>query len=250
MADSPQDASGEGKAIEAVFFDLDGTLMDTASDFITVVNQMLGEDNQPLMPPDDIRSHVSAGSRKLVELAYGMDPGHPDVETQRQRLLDYYDRHINQPDRPEPARLYPGILELLAILDEKQIAWGIVTNKQEIYARPLIDQIGLLQRSKAIICPDHVKTPKPDPQALFLACEQAEVSPDACVYIGDHLRDIEAGKNAGMATIAALYGYIAANDNPEDWQADHNIQSASEIHPWLGLLNWRMPRSLTENGHF
>ena len=172
MADTPQSASGDSKSIEAVFFDLDGTLMDTASDFITVVNQMLGEDNQPLMHPDDIRSHVSAGSRKLVQLAYGIDPGHPDVEPHRDRLLDYYDRHINQADRAQPARLYPGILELLEVLEEKQVAWGIVTNKPEAYARPLVDQTGLLQRSQALICPDHVKTPKPDPQALFLACKK------------------------------------------------------------------------------
>ena len=240
MADRISTSSND-LPIEAVFFDLDGTLLDTASDFITVVNQMLRDDNLPLMNPDDIRNHVSAGSRKLVQLAYSIEPGHPEVEPHRDRLLEYYDQIINDSDRAHPATLYPGIIELLHTLDERAIEWGIVTNKPETYTLPLLEQAGILQRGKVVVCPDHVKTPKPDPQALLLASSETGVNPKACVYIGDHERDIEAGRNAGMATIAALYGYIAANDNPTDWQANHTIESAKEIQPWLEQLQWQIP---------
>lgn len=228
--------------IEGIFFDLDGTLLDTASDFITVINQMLSDDGLPLLPPEDIRRQVSAGSRKIVQTAYNLPSDHPELEDQRLRLLDYYDRHINQSERSSPARLYDGMEELLDTLDSRNITWGVVTNKPEAYTLPLLEQVGLTTRSKVIICPDHVQNTKPDPEALLLASRLTDIPAHQCVYIGDHLRDIEAGRNASMATIAALYGYIAANDTPAEWQANHYVHCAREILPWLNQLQWRMPQ--------
>ena len=217
--------------------------MDTASDFVTVIRKMQAEDQRPPLPSDTIRDHVSAGSGKLVQLAYDLPPEHPQVATLRSKLLDYYDHIIKQPERPEPAQLYPGMPELLDLLDLKGIPWGIVTNKPEPYALILIEQCQLLERAHTIICPEHVSKAKPSPEALLLACEQAQCPAESSLYLGDHIRDIQAGRAAGMYTIAVHYGYIEEQDEPYDWQADHNIQSATELLPWLEQNQWQIPRS-------
>ncbi|WP_263079644.1 HAD-IA family hydrolase [Endozoicomonas sp. Mp262] len=231
----------KNQAIEGVFFDLDGTLMDTASDFISAVNQLQLEHNLPLLAADIIRKNVSAGSKTLTSLALGIAPDHPDIETCRQQLLAHYENHVNNSQRPSPATLYPGISSLLQDLEQRQIPWGIVTNKPLAFTTPLLRQAKLDNRSKSTVCPEHVKQPKPDPQALLLACQQASCLPERCVYIGDHKRDIDAGKQAGMTTIAALYGYIADDDNPEYWRADYQAPTASDIHQWLIRNHWKIP---------
>ena len=231
------------QAIEGVFFDLDGTLMDTVSDFVTAIQKMQVEDQRPPLPPKVIRDHFSAGSGKLVQLAYNLTPEHPEAKPLRHKLLDYYDRVIKQPERSNPAKLYPGISEVLDLLDQKGIPWGIVTNKPEPYALILIEQCQLLERVHSIVCPEHVSKAKPSPEALILACEQTRCPAESSLYLGDHIRDIEAGRAAGMFTIAAHYGYINEQDEPYSWQADHNIHSATELLPWLEQNHWQIPRS-------
>ncbi|AMO56790.1 HAD family hydrolase [Endozoicomonas montiporae] len=228
-------------AIEGILFDLDGTLMDTASDFVTVVHQMLSDDKLPLMDASIIRNNVSAGSRRLVELAYQLEPGTDDVEHHRNRLLDYYDRLIKQSDRSNPAKLYPGMHTLLDELDNKGIPWGIVTNKPEPYAHILVEQSQLMQRCHTLICPENVSQAKPSPESLLLASKQAKCSPEATVYVGDHERDIIAGKRAGMFTVTAHYGYITPREQPFSWQADLDIQNADELLPWLNTHHWQIP---------
>ena len=232
--------------IKAIFFDLDGTLLDTASDFINVVHQMQTMDQLPLIDPEIIYKNVSEGSRKLVELAYQLTPGSQELEDKRNELLDVYDRHISRADRASPAMLYPGMRRLLNTLDDKNIIWGIITNKPASYAELLITQNGLKERTQTLICPDHVSRTKPDPESLILACQQTNVEPEHCLYIGDHVRDIEAGKAAGMTTVAALYGYIKDDDNPATWQADHSINQASELLPLLDSMKWQLPRRTTD----
>jgi phosphoglycolate phosphatase len=232
----------DNTAIEGVFFDLDGTLLDTSGDFIAIVNQMLSDDGLDPVASSLIKDHVSEGSRKLVQLAYQIEPEHPEVEPLRNRLLQYYDSHISKTDRADPAYLYTGITALLNHLEKKGIAWGVVTNKPAAYAEPLLTQVALHGRYQALICPDHVKKTKPDPESLFLACQQTGTNPDNCIYIGDHLRDIEAGNNAGMTTITARYGFIKANDLPKHWPADHSVDSAEDILPLLEKLEWQLPR--------
>ena len=228
-------------AIEGILFDLDGTLMDTASDFITVVHQMQTDDQRPLLDPKVIRDNVSAGSRRLVQLAYQLEPGSEELEQQRNRLLDYYDRLIRQQGRSNPAQLYPGMAELLDQLDSKGIPWGIVTNKPEPYAHILVEQSNLMERCHTLICPENVTQAKPSPEALLLACQQAKCAPEACVYVGDHERDIIAGKRAGMFTVTAHYGYITAEEQPFSWKADLDIQQASELLSWLNDHHWLIP---------
>ncbi|MBO9479895.1 MULTISPECIES: HAD-IA family hydrolase [Gammaproteobacteria] len=227
------------KAIEGVFFDLDGTLLDTAEDFVITVNQMLADHQHPAMDSHLIRQNVSAGSRALMKLAFNLAPG-DELEQKRALFLQYYDRHIQDHSRSSFARPYPGILSLIGELERRDIAWGIVTNKPRPYAISLIRQIGLLERSHAIVCPEDVKKPKPDPEALFLACRQSGSSPRFSVYIGDHIRDIEAGKQAGMITVAAHYGYIAEGEDPAQWGADLNIDHIQQLHRWFEQHNWQI----------
>ncbi|USE39094.1 HAD family hydrolase [Endozoicomonas sp. SCSIO W0465] len=232
------------KAIEGVFFDLDGTLLDTAEDFVITVNQMLADHQHPGMDGHLIRQNVSAGSRALMGLAFNLTPG-DELEQKRALFLQYYDRHIQDHSRTTFARPYPGILPLIDELEYRDIAWGIVTNKPRPYALALIQQTGLLERSYAIVCPEDVKQPKPEPEALFLACKQAGCSPESSIYIGDHLRDIEAGKKAGMLTVAAHYGYINEGDDPMTWDADLNIDNAQQLHRWLAAHHWKIPATTT-----
>ncbi|WP_034834634.1 HAD family hydrolase [Endozoicomonas numazuensis] len=233
-------------AIEGLFFDLDGTLLDTSEDFIITVNKLLTDDQLPTIDGELIRNYISEGSRKLIQLAYGIDSSSPRLEKLRNRLLDEYDNHISDNHRSKPAKLYDGITALLDALDDRAIPWGVVTNKPAAYAEVLLEQAGLTHRSRALICPDHVMQTKPNPEALLLACEHTGSNPTNCIYIGDHLRDIDAGRNADMVTIAALYGFISPEDTPEHWQADHNVSSARDILPLLEKYKWLMPRRGTD----
>lgn len=231
--------------IEGIFFDLDGTLLDTSEDFIFTVNKMLAEDHLPAMEGELIRSYVSEGSRKLVQLAYGLEPSDPKVEGLRNRLLDEYNDYISNDRREKAAKLYDGLPTLLNALDERAIPWGVVTNKPSVYATILLAQANLSHRSKTLICPDHVRLTKPNPEALLLACQQTDANPAKCIYVGDHWRDIEAGRNADMVTIAALYGFISPKDTPDQWHADYNVSSAEEILPLLEKYKWQLPRRAT-----
>ena len=129
------------------------------------------------------------------------------------RLLDLYAEVLGS-----AATLYPGIPELLQALAERNISWGVATNKPRAYAEPLLPRIGL--DCPSLVCPDDVKDRKPHPESLYLNCRELSCSPHQAIYVGDHLRDIEAGKRAGMFTIAAAYGYIEPGDSAESWGAD------------------------------
>ncbi|WP_330925613.1 HAD-IA family hydrolase [Candidatus Sororendozoicomonas aggregata] len=231
----------KSQVIEGVFFDLDGTLMDTAADFVVALNQFATDHQRPPLEEDVIRQHISAGSKVLVSLVLDIPHEHPQMRAKQQLFLTHYGRHINQPLRQAPATLYPGASQLLNELDQRSITWGIVTNKPIAYTTPILAQAQLTHRSAATVCPEHVAKPKPDPQALLLACEQANCNPENCVYIGDHQRDIEAGKRAGMVTIAALYGYIPDDDCPSEWQADYQANTMTDIHQWLQAHQWQLP---------
>lgn len=217
--------------IQAVLFDLDGTLLDTAPDFEAVINHLLQEENLPPLASAEVRRMVSEGSRGLVLSAFGVNEESPRYGDLRQRLLDRYLAHLAVHTRP-----FPGIVELLAWLEERQMPWGIVTNKPSTYALPLMEQINLQPAPKAIVCPDHVSRAKPDPEPMFLACEQMRCQASRSLYIGDHRRDIEAGRGAGMATIAAAYGYIDESDPVDTWDADHIVHCASELKALLETL--------------
>jgi len=214
------------RKIRAVMFDLDGTLLDTAPDFVAVVNKLLQENNRPTLPDEKIRACVSNGARALVMMAFDIEETHPKFAELRLRLLELYTNHIAVFTKP-----FPGIENLLHNLAANHIAWGIATNKPAIYTTPLMAQLNLQPAPASVICPDHVIHTKPHPESLFLAGEQLGCSAEEIIYIGDHARDIECGKRAGSITIAAAYGYIDNEAAMNEWQADYQVNHADEIWP-------------------
>ncbi|MTI14025.1 HAD family hydrolase [Sansalvadorimonas verongulae] len=227
--------------IQAILFDLDGTLLDTSEDFIHVLNTMLREDDYQPLPANEIRATVSQGSRGLVALGYALQPDEPGFDTLRNRLLANYKTHTANPERNNPAKLFEGIEPLLAAIEARGIPWGIVTNKPKGLTLPLLDQLDLNERCSVLVCPDDVKNSKPDPESLWKASDTLSCDPAACVYIGDHERDILAGQRAGMKTITALYGFIPLGIDPDTWQADYNSESPQGILEWLDECNWNLP---------
>lgn len=218
-------------ALDAVLFDLDGTLLDTAPDFHWTLNALLAEEGLGPMDYATLRSHVSAGARAMVQAGFNLTLDDPAFDRLHQRMLALYASHL-----AVDTTLFEGLSEALQAFEKAGIAWGIVTNKPELYTQPLLDGLKLTERAASVICPDHVNQRKPDPESLFMACRQINARPQHCVYVGDHIRDIEAGRRAGMRTIAAAYGYIDASDSVASWQADHIITHGNELLPLLHSL--------------
>lgn len=211
-------------ALAAVLFDLDGTLIDTGEDFVIALNQVLANAGRPALPSDTIRNTVSDGARALTQLAFGGNEGEAEFEQYKQQLLDLYLAEIGK-----HSVLFPGLDQLLQKLEARNIPWGLVTNKPELYAVPLLANMQLDKRCSVLICPDHVSVSKPDPEGLLLACKKLNVNAKDCIYVGDHKRDIDAGRAAGMITIAAGFGFIKADDNFLDWQADYNAEQSQDL---------------------
>ncbi len=217
--------------LQAVLFDLDGTLLDTAPDFIWVINRLLAEEKHSALNYEALRQQVSNGASAMVCTAFNLPENHPRVATLRQRFLDIYLEHLAIETRP-----FAGVMPLLDWLESQAIPWGIVTNKPELYTRKLLQRLDLHHRAGSIICPEQVRERKPHPESIWLACEELGCSPQNSVYVGDHIRDIEAGRRAGLLTIAALYGYIGPGEDPRHWRSDHNVDSAGAIKPLLQSL--------------
>lgn len=221
--------------ISGILFDLDGTLVDTAPDFVRVVNRMLKEDGKATLPFDEIRAQVSNGARALVNLAYGIDEGHPDYATTRQRLLDLY-----LADICIDSSLFTGLQSSLDLCARNGLPWGIVTNKPRLYAAPLMEALNLRPALTSLVCPDDVVNRKPHPEPMYKACMEMDADPLNCIYVGDHIRDIEAGRAAGMQTVAAAWGYIANGDEIHSWGADFIAATPAELYTWLAA---RLPQA-------
>jgi len=212
--------------VDAVFFDLDGTLLDTAKDLGGALNTVLSHHNKPTLPLEQTSQCVSNGAAALVELGFGLKEGDTGYDAIRQELLDCYLADIAQ-----HTQAYAGIYNCIFELASHGIAWGIVTNKPWPYAEPLMTHFEFATPPCAIICPEHVKEKKPAPDGLLLACEKANCPPSHTIYVGDHIRDIQCGQQAGSKTIAASYGYISEGDNPNNWGADHTVTCGTQIWP-------------------
>ncbi|PKM22265.1 MAG: phosphoglycolate phosphatase [Gammaproteobacteria bacterium HGW-Gammaproteobacteria-14] len=214
---------------DAVFFDLDGTLIDTAPDFHTVLNAMLAENGRPALPYNKVRSQVSNGARAVIHAGFGGKPGETDFDARLNEFLDRYVEHLTV-----GSQLFPGMATVLDRLDAQRIPWGIVTNKPARFTLPLLQGLQLSDRVGPVICPDHVVERKPHPEGLLKAAAMIDVPADRCVYVGDHDRDIAAGRNAGMTTIGVLFGYLDDGEDPLQWGADLYAADSSEL---LSLLN-------------
>ncbi|MCG3169605.1 MAG: N-acetylmuramic acid 6-phosphate phosphatase [Pseudomonadales bacterium] len=210
--------------LSAVLFDLDGTLLDTAPDFVTAVNRLRAEHGLGGMPSPAIRATVSHGARALVRLAFGIADEDRAFEPLRQRLLALYQEHLFAETAP-----FPGMAALIAALAARGVRWGVVTNKPNYLAEPLLAHSALAPPAAVLVCPDHVTRTKPDPEPLLLACARLGCRATEVIYVGDHARDIEAGRNAGMPTIAATYGYLEPGETVADWGADYEADSVAAI---------------------
>jgi phosphoglycolate phosphatase len=173
---------------------------------------------------DAIRPYASHGSRGLLSVGFDLSPEHENYEAMREEYLALYDQVLTR----KPI-LFAGVAELLATLDEKTMLWGVVTNKPRRFTQPLLENIGLLARAACVVSGDDAPRPKPHPDTLFLACEQAGVDPQRCWYVGDAERDIQAGKAAGMQTVVAMYGYLGVDDRPQEWGADIFVNAPLEL---------------------
>ncbi|MBL8435535.1 MAG: HAD-IA family hydrolase [Zoogloea sp.] len=214
---------------EAVFFDLDGTLADTAPDLAGILNRLQREHGIEPTPFARLRPQVSHGVRGMLGAGFGLTPDVPAYAPLAARFLALYADALCV-----ETRLFEGMAALLDGLDEQHIPWGVVTNKAERLARPIIDALGLAGRCACVVGGDTAARPKPFPDPLLHACRYTGVEPGRCLYIGDDIRDIHAGKAAGMGTVAAAYGYLGSAEPIHAWQADLIIQHPLEILAFLG----------------
>ncbi len=213
--------------IRTVLFDLDGTLADTAPDMAFALNAVREEMGLTALPFSQIRPRVSHGATALVQLA--LDEPHSErFAVLRNRFLEIYRNHLTR-----ETRLFPGMDEVLHHIEQHNMKWGVVTNKPAWLTEPLLDQLNLTQRAACIVSGDTTAERKPHPAPMLYACEKTGSHGSHCLYIGDAQRDIDAGKNAGMHTLVALFGYIDATDQPHLWNADAMIQHPREILEWI-----------------
>lgn len=218
-------------ACTAVLFDLDGTLADTAPDLAAAVIKMQVARGLTPTPYETLRTVASAGARGLLGAGFGIAPGEPGYDALRDEFLANY-----AADLCVLTRLFPGIGALLDALDARGVRWGIVTNKAMRLTEPLVAQLGLAERAACVVSGDTTPHPKPHPAPLLHAAQALGLAPARIVYVGDDLRDIQAGRAAGMATIAAAYGYCGEGVPPADWQAQHLAASTGELHEMLERL--------------
>ena len=210
--------------IEALLFDLDGTLIDTAADFIYVLNTQRLKHGFDALDQQSIRNTVSNGARALTQLAFGGVEGEEQFENYRAELLDEYMAVVG-----DHAKLFEGMNEVLLSCESQNIPWGIITNKPRKFSEELLKKLNLNTRCSVLICADDVTHPKPAPESMFLAAQKLGIQLRKSVYIGDHERDIAAGNAADMITVAVEYGYIENKTTLVQWSADHIIQHPSQL---------------------
>ena len=210
--------------IEAVLFDLDGTLVDTAPDMGGALNNLLIEENLEPIAMDIIRPLVSQGGLVLTRLGFAGKVPEQEIEPLRQRFLHHYRAIV-----ADESRLFDGYETILAELDNRAMPWGVVTNKPEWLTHPLLEQLGLAPRCGVVIGGDTLEHRKPHPMPLLVAAERLGLACDKCVYVGDDERDIVAGKAANMKTLVAAYGYIEDAGAIEGWEADGVIDHPGDL---------------------
>lgn len=215
---------GFSPRFEGVFFDLDGTLADTAPDLVAAANRLLLSKNRSPMPYETLRPMASAGARGLIQKSFGIGKDHPEFIPLRDEFLNYYEEALLV-----DSKLYEGMEELLQRLEEHQVPWGIVTNKQKRFTNPLTKRMGLFQRAHCVVSGDTTPFAKPHAEPVLHAARIAKVNPQQSIYIGDDIRDIVSGKAAGMQTAAAIYGYCGCEEPPHQWGADYLIRHPNEL---------------------
>ena len=218
------------KGIQAVLFDLDGTLIDSAPDLGAAADQMRVARGLPSLPAEHYRPLAGAGARGMLGVAFGITPESPDFGALREEFFCNYEARMTQ-----ATYAFAGVAELLSRIEARGLLWGVVTNKASRFTDPLTRSMPLFSGAKAVVSGDTTPHSKPHPAPLFEAASRLGLPPEACVYVGDDERDIVAGRAAGMKTVAALYGYLGAVDSSQHWGADAAIKSPHELLQWLEL---------------
>jgi 2-phosphoglycolate phosphatase len=218
------------QVIHAVLFDLDGTLIDSAPDLAGAGNDMRvarGLDPHPL---DHFRPMVGSGARGMIGRAFDIGPDHETFIALRDEFLQRYEARMTQ-----DSHVFPRVVPMLAAMTGGGIPWGIVTNKATRFSDPIVRALGLLPPAATLVCGDTTPHSKPHPAPLLEAARRMGVVPAECIYVGDDLRDVQAGRAAGMQTAAVRWGYLGAGDPIEAWGADYLLEEPIDLLKLLGM---------------
>jgi N-acetyl-D-muramate 6-phosphate phosphatase len=214
--------------VDAVLFDLDGTLADTAPDLAAALNRVRVDGGLAPLPFARLRPHASHGARGLIGAAFGLTPDDAGFAALRDAFIAHYESALCV-----DSTLFPGVETILDVIEAKGLRWGIVTNKVTRLTLPLVADLRLAPRAGAVVCGDTTPHAKPHPAPLLHAAQALGVAPGRCLYVGDAARDIEAGRAAGMRTLVATYGYLGDADTPDAWQADGAVATPQDLAAWL-----------------
>ena len=204
---------------ELVLFDLDGTLIETAPAFLRSINAILVKYKYPIVDMKSLRPYVSEGSSELIKFAFNIDQDNKIFNQLKEEFLEEYKKNLTNLSKP-----FEGIPDVINFLNMNKIPYGIVTNKPNAYAEPLIKNFDLFESCKILICPDNVELSKPHPEGILLACTKLSVLPKNTIYLGDHNNDIRAGESAGAKVIGCGYGYSL-----KEKSTDMMVDSPNEI---------------------
>jgi 2-phosphoglycolate phosphatase len=213
--------------VKAVLFDLDGTLIDSAPDLGAAADRMRVDRGLPSLPLEKYRPMAGAGARGMLGVAFGITPDHPQFPELREEFFRNYESCMTQ-----RTYVFDGVAPMIESLVEQGVAWGVVTNKAMRFTGPLTKKMPLFSSARAVVAGDTTPHSKPHPAPLLEAARQVGVKPCHCIYVGDDLRDVQAGRAAGMATVAATYGYLGVTDVKE-WGADTQIATPMALLPLL-----------------
>lgn len=223
-------AAAQFVGVRAVLFDLDGTLVDSAPDLAAAADTLRVQSGLPSLPFSAYRAHAGSGARGMLRVAFGIGPEDASFELRKQAFFKAYEACLT-----ERTMAFEGVQTVLERIVAAGLAWGVVTNKAERFSLPLTASMPLFQSASAIVSGDTTPYAKPHPAPLLEAARRVGFAPEHCVYVGDDLRDIQAGKAAGMRTVAARYGYLGPNADVVAWKADAEMHSPIDLLKWLEL---------------
>ena len=214
--------------VEAVLFDLDGTLIDSAPDLGAAADKMRTDRGLTSLPLEHYRHMAGAGARGMIGIAFGITPEHPDFEAMKEEFFVNYENCMT-----ERTQIFEGVVDMVASLVALGMPWGVVTNKSSRFTDPLTSSMPLFATAGTIVSGNTTPHAKPHPEPLYEAARRLAVDPSRCIYVGDDERDIVAGLAAGMGTVAATYGYLGQQADISSWNAHLQIDSPIDLLKFL-----------------